>query len=154
MWETEEFGGPPVVIERAPDLTSGHWKLSPFPQISCVRIRRARRETMLPLLSARWGARAIGRVRARAVASKASFSSSSSSAEPVGIVMLNMGGPSSLDGPVDGVEPFLRRLFTDGEIIKLGPLQKWLVSRAKIMTNGKISFRMTWGRGMAPSAMA
>ena len=41
--------------------------------------------------------------------------------------MLNMGGPSSLDGAVDGVEPFLRRLFLDGEIIMLGPLQKFLV---------------------------
>jgi len=49
---------------------------------------------------------------------------------PVAIVMLNMGGPSSLDGPVDGVEPFLRRLFLDGEIIKLGPLQSVLVCEA------------------------
>jgi hypothetical protein len=48
---------------------------------------------------------------------------------PVGIVMLNMGGPSSLDGPVDGVEPFLNRLFSDKEIIMLGPLQKWLVRK-------------------------
>lgn len=42
--------------------------------------------------------------------------------------MMNMGGPGSLDGPEDGVKPFLTRLFSDGEIIKLGPLQKWLVS--------------------------
>lgn len=47
---------------------------------------------------------------------------------PVGIVMLNMGGPSSLHGEQDGVGPFLHRLFSDGEIIRLGPLQKILVS--------------------------
>ena len=41
--------------------------------------------------------------------------------------MLNMGGPGSLQGPEDGVKPFLTRLFSDGEIIKLGPLQKLLV---------------------------
>ena len=35
---------------------------------------------------------------------------------------MNMGGPPDLDG----VEPFLRALFNDGEIIQLGPLQKWL----------------------------
>lgn len=45
----------------------------------------------------------------------------------VGIVMLNMGGPSSLDGPDDGVELFLRNLFLDKDIIPLGPLQKYLV---------------------------
>ena len=38
------------------------------------------------------------------------------------IVMLNMGGPSS----IPEVAPFLQRLFSDGEIITLGPLQKWL----------------------------
>ena len=42
---------------------------------------------------------------------------------PTGIVLLNMGGPSSLHGAEDGVGAFLRRLFTDREIIKLGPLQ-------------------------------
>jgi hypothetical protein len=42
--------------------------------------------------------------------------------------MLNMGGPGSLTGAQDGVEAFLRRLFTDPEIIKLGPLQSVLVS--------------------------
>jgi len=46
---------------------------------------------------------------------------------PIGIVMLNMGGPSSLEGPEDGVQPFLERLFCDKEIIKMGPLQKYLV---------------------------
>lgn len=46
----------------------------------------------------------------------------STSTPPVGVVMMNMGGPQSLEG----VEPFLRMLFEDGEIIKLGPLQPWL----------------------------
>lgn len=46
---------------------------------------------------------------------------------PIGIVMLNMGGPSSLHGEHDGVGLFLHRLFSDGEIIRLGPLQKFLV---------------------------
>ena len=43
-------------------------------------------------------------------------------APPVAVVMLNMGGPATLDA----VEPFLRALFNDGEIIALGPLQRWL----------------------------
>jgi ferrochelatase len=38
-----------------------------------------------------------------------------------GIVMMNLGGPASLDA----VEPFLLRLFADREIIQL-PLQDWL----------------------------
>ena len=41
--------------------------------------------------------------------------------------MLNMGGPGSLEGAEDGVQAFLSRLFSDREIIPLGPLQKWLV---------------------------
>ncbi len=40
---------------------------------------------------------------------------------PTGIVLLNLGGPGSLDE----VEPFLLELFQDREIIQL-PLQKWL----------------------------
>ena len=55
--------------------------------------------------------------------------SGASSRPPVGVMMLNMGGPSSLDGPEDGVEPFLGRLFGDGEIIQMGPLQSILVRR-------------------------
>jgi ferrochelatase len=38
-----------------------------------------------------------------------------------GIVMMNLGGPATLDD----VEPFLRKLFADREIIQL-PLQGWL----------------------------
>jgi ferrochelatase len=49
--------------------------------------------------------------------------------EPVGIILLNMGGPDSLQA----VRPFLRNLFSDRDIIQLGPpfLQKplaWLIS--------------------------
>lgn len=49
-----------------------------------------------------------------------------------GIILLNMGGPDSLDN----VRPFLYNLFSDREIIKLGPafLQKflaWVISRKR-----------------------
>jgi len=47
---------------------------------------------------------------------------SSSSKPPTAILMLNMGGPAT--PPETG--PFLRRLFTDPEIIALGPLQNSL----------------------------
>jgi len=40
---------------------------------------------------------------------------------PTGIVMMNLGGPRTLDD----VNPFLRALFEDREIIQL-PLQRWL----------------------------
>lgn len=41
-----------------------------------------------------------------------------------GLLMMNMGGPATLDQ----VNPFLRRLFTDSEIIDLGRFQSFLVS--------------------------
>lgn len=49
-----------------------------------------------------------------------------------GIILLNMGGPDSLDN----VRPFLFNLFSDREIIRLGPafLQKflaWIISRRR-----------------------
>jgi protoporphyrin/coproporphyrin ferrochelatase len=48
--------------------------------------------------------------------------SNSGAAKPkTGIVMLNLGGPATLDD----VEPFLLELFADREIIQL-PLQRWL----------------------------
>lgn len=57
------------------------------------------------------------------------MSSAGASDAPVGVLMMNMGGPQSLDG----VEPFLRALFEDGEIIRLGPLQSilgpWIARR-------------------------
>ncbi|WP_422700331.1 ferrochelatase [Dissulfurispira thermophila] len=44
----------------------------------------------------------------------------------IGVILLNMGGPDSLDS----VKPFLRNLFSDRDIIKLGPsfLQKPIAS--------------------------
>lgn len=51
----------------------------------------------------------------------ASVPSSPARAPRTGIVMLNLGGPATLDD----VEPFLLELFADREIIQL-PLQKWL----------------------------
>jgi ferrochelatase len=45
----------------------------------------------------------------------------SGSAPPTGIVMLNLGGPATLDD----VRPFLLELFADREIIQL-PFQRWL----------------------------
>ena len=51
----------------------------------------------------------------------ASTSSSEPRAPKTGIVMLNLGGPATLDD----VEPFLLELFADREIIQL-PLQRWL----------------------------
>jgi protoheme ferro-lyase len=56
--------------------------------------------------------------------------------------MLNMGGPSSLDGPEDGVETFLGRLFGDPEIIPLGPLQGFLVR------HGAVTWPLLLGHGV------
>lgn len=52
-----------------------------------------------------------------------------------GVLMLNMGGPSSLEGERDGVGAFLRRLFEDGEIITLGRFQDSLVRRTRRVTS-------------------
>jgi len=52
---------------------------------------------------------------------------------PLGIIGLNLGGPASLDD----VEPFLRRLFGDPDVIQLGwarpvqPLLAWLIARRR-----------------------
>jgi protoporphyrin/coproporphyrin ferrochelatase len=54
-------------------------------------------------------------------------------AAPLGIVALNLGGPGSLDE----VEPFLRRLFGDPDVIQLGwarplqPLLAWFIARRR-----------------------
>ncbi|MBT8361151.1 MAG: ferrochelatase, partial [Deltaproteobacteria bacterium] len=50
----------------------------------------------------------------------------------IGVVLLNMGGPSRLED----VRPFLYNIFSDREIIRLGPalLQKplaWLIARKR-----------------------
>lgn len=55
-------------------------------------------------------------------AAPASPASSIGPKKGTAVVMLNMGGPAT----VPEVGPFLDRLFSDGEIIQLGPLQKWL----------------------------
>ena len=51
----------------------------------------------------------------------ASTDAAGTSGGPTGIVMMNLGGPKSLDE----VQPFLLRLFADREIIQL-PVQSWL----------------------------
>ncbi|HSH12604.1 MAG TPA: ferrochelatase, partial [Desulfurivibrionaceae bacterium] len=47
--------------------------------------------------------------------------------EKVGVVLLNLGGPNTLDD----VEPFLFNLFSDRKIIRLGPwfMQKFIARR-------------------------
>lgn len=65
---------------------------------------------------------------ASATATTTTTTTSSSSSRPpsdgsgTAIVLLNMGGPST----VSEVQPFLSRLFADGDLIPLGPLQKYL----------------------------
>jgi protoporphyrin/coproporphyrin ferrochelatase len=52
---------------------------------------------------------------------------------PLGVIALNLGGPNSLDE----VEPFLRRLFGDPDVIQLGwarplqPLLAWAIARRR-----------------------
>lgn len=58
--------------------------------------------------------------------------SASGKHNPIGVVLLNMGGPEKLED----VRPFLYNLFSDRQIIKLGPtlLQKplaWLIARRR-----------------------
>src|SRR5206468_11333017 len=54
-------------------------------------------------------------------------------AAPLGIIALNLGGPGSLDD----VQPFLRRLFGDPDVIQLGlarpfqPLLAWAIARSR-----------------------
>jgi len=63
-----------------------------------------------------------------------------------GVLLLNMGGPDSLDD----VAPFLYNLFSDREIIRLGPalLQKplaWLISRRRAPKSRDIYSRIGGG---------
>jgi ferrochelatase len=41
--------------------------------------------------------------------------------EPIGVALLNLGGPDSLDA----VEPFLRNLFADPDVVQLPPVVRW-----------------------------
>lgn len=54
---------------------------------------------------------------------------SSSAKPPTALLMMNMGGPKDQDG----VYPFLANLFSDPDLIPLGPLQKqiapWIAYR-------------------------
>jgi ferrochelatase len=61
------------------------------------------------------------------------------SAEKIGVVLLNLGGPDSLEA----VRPFLYNLFSDREIIQLGPpvMQKplaWLIAAIRSKKTGKL----------------
>ena len=73
------------------------------------------------------GSRALSVAPPAAAAAAAAATSPAAAEAPVGIVMLNMGGPGSLHDPHTGVQAFLGRLFGDPEIIRLGPLQRVLV---------------------------
>ena len=63
----------------------------------------------------------------------ASAAPTAAAAEPLGIIALNLGGPGSLDD----VQPFLRRLFGDPDVIQLGlarplqPLLAWAIARSR-----------------------
>ncbi len=65
---------------------------------------------------------------------------------PTGVVLLNMGGPDSLDA----VRPFLFNLFSDREIIRLGPallqpLIAWFIARRRAPKSAE-SYRKIGGR--------
>ncbi len=63
----------------------------------------------------------------------------------IGVVLLNLGGPGSLDE----VEPFLLNLFSDRDIIRLGPpfMQKFIARRiaAKRAPKSRESYRLIGG---------
>ena len=66
--------------------------------------------------------------------------------EPVGVILLNLGGPETLAD----VEPFLVNLFSDREIIRLSPfpfLQKFIARRiaAKRATKSRDAYRLIGG---------
>src|SRR6185295_1629699 len=63
------------------------------------------------------GRRGEGRMTpAAAGGSSAPTAPSATARAPIGLVVMNLGGPDSLDD----VEPFLRRLFGDPDVIQLG----------------------------------
>lgn len=66
--------------------------------------------------------------------------------EPIGIILLNLGGPETLDD----VEPFLLNLFSDRTIIRLSPfpfLQKFIAGRiaAKRAPKSREAYRLIGG---------
>jgi len=79
--------------------------------------------------------------------------------EKIGVILLNMGGPEKLDD----VRPFLYNLFSDREIIRLGPffMQKplaWLISKRRapksiktyeLIGGGSPLAKITMGQGKA-----
>ena len=80
--------------------------------------------------------------------------------EPVGVILLNLGGPETLAD----VEPFLVNLFSDREIIRLSPfpfLQKFIAKRIaakrapksreayRLIGGGSPLARITWEQGRA-----
>ncbi len=68
------------------------------------------------------------------------------SSEPIGVILLNLGGPNTLDD----VEPFLFNLFSDRKIIRLSPfpfLQKFIAAKIakKRAPKSKESYRRIGG---------
>ena len=55
------------------------------------------------------------------VASRRTTGARAAVREPLGVVLLNLGGPDSLAA----VEPFLRNLFADPDVIQLPPVVRW-----------------------------
>jgi len=71
------------------------------------------------------------------VTSAATGGGTAATGAPIGLVVMNLGGPSSLDD----VEPFLRRLFGDPDVIQLGWLSflQPLLARAIAKRRGPLS---------------
>src|SRR4051794_7041659 len=84
------------------------------PMSLCTPIRLARSS---PLPSNFFTVRVLA-----TVASQTSSEPTDGKTGGTALVLLNMGGPATLPE----VHPFLSRLFADGDLIPLGPLQKWL----------------------------
>ena len=54
--------------------------------------------------------------------------------EPLGVVLLNLGGPDS----IAAVEPFLRNLFADPDVIQLPPVVRWFQPLfARVVAQGR-----------------
>lgn len=72
----------------------------------------------------RFGAQHARMTRASSTAPSVTSASATgaTTTKPTAIVFMNMGGPSKVDETYD----FLLRLFSDKDLIPLGPLQKWV----------------------------